>query len=204
MSGFKYIENNRVSKAQKRRDVKAAKKAEQQKRIEDAEKLDTHKDRRIEQEQLDKLLLGYQLKVHDVAADGDCLYRAVEHQLSIADDSDERLLFNQLRERTSRYMLDHADNFMPFLLTDDGDLMSQKDFEDYCFKVAHTKMWGGHLELTAIAELTKKTIKIFQANSRNPIIIEPTTKTSKEPILLSFHKHLYRLGEHYNSVCKLA
>lgn len=202
MSGFKYIENNRVSKAQKRRDAKAAKKAEQIKRIEEGEKLDEHRDRSIEQQQLEKILTTHQLKIHEVDADGDCLYKAVEHQLSIADDPKERLSFSQIRERTSRHMLEHPDNFMPFLLNDSGELMSQKDFEKYCLKVANTKEWGGHLELTAIAELTEKPIKIFQANSKVPIMIEPSTKMTREPMMLSFHKHLYHLGEHYNSVCK--
>lgn len=200
MSGFKYIETNRVTKAQKRRDAKAAKKVEQIKRIEEAEKLDEHKDRRLEQESLDKLLNGKKLKIHDIDADGDCLYRAVEHQLSIAEDSAERLSYKDIRSKTSQYMLDNSDNFMPFLLNDQGDLMSEQDYKNYCIRIAKTKEWGGHLELTAISQFTCKPIHIYQADNRLPIVIEPELKTSRKPILLSFHKHLYHLGEHYNSL----
>lgn len=202
MSGFKYVESNRVSKAQKRRDAKAAKKAEQLKRIEEAEKLDEHKDRRIEQENLNGILNGFGLKIHEIDADGDCLYRAVEHQLNLATDSDERLSLQEIRSKTSQYMLDNADNFMPFLLDDQGDLVSQQDFINYCTRIAKTKEWGGHLELTAISQFTKKPIHIYQADNKMPIIIEPETKSNKQPILLSFHKHLYHLGEHYNSLVK--
>lgn len=200
--GFKYIESNRVSKAQKRRDAKAAKKAEQVKRIEEAEEIDEHKDRRIEQEQLDSILRKRQLKIRDIDADGDCLYRAVEHQLSIANDSEQKFSCQELRDKTSHYMLDNQDDFMPFLINDQGGLMNLEDYKKYCNRISKTKEWGGHLELTAISQFTKKPIHIYQAESDVPITIEPSTDSDKSPIVLSFHKHLYHLGEHYNSLVK--
>lgn len=201
MSGFKYIETNRVSKAQKRRDAKAAKKADQTKRIEEAEKLDEHKDRRIEQEKLTKLLNAHNLTIHEVDADGDCLYKAVEHQLSVASDIDcKRWTFQELRKKTSEHMLENANDFMPFLLNDQGELMGQQEYKNYCLKIANTKEWGGHLELTAISQFTEKPIQIYQADNDKPIIIESKTRSERKPILLSFHKHLYHLGEHYNSL----
>lgn len=201
--GFKYIESKRVSKTQKRKDAKAAKKAEQLKRIEEGEKLDEHKDRRLEEERFDKILEEHRLCIYNIEADGDCLYAAVQHQLSLASDSDELLCSQELRERTSQYMLDNANDFLPFLVNDDGDLMNDDEYKAYCSNIAKTRQWGGHLELTAIAQMTKKEIHIFQAEGRQvPLIIETKTKTDKAPILLSFHKHLYRLGEHYNSLIK--
>lgn len=200
MSGFKYVESNRTSKAQKRRDQKAAKKAEQLKRIEEAEKLDEHKDRKIEQDKLESILKSKGLRLHDIDADGDCLYKAVEHQLSIASDSSEKFTFQELREKTSRYMLENATNFMPFLLDDRGELMSEQEYQNYCTRIAKAKVWGGHLELTAISRITNKSIHVYQADSRTPIVIEAQKPSDRKPILLSFHKHLYHLGEHYNSV----
>lgn len=200
MSEFKYIETNRVSKAQKRRNAKAAKKNEQLKRIEECEKLDEHKERRIEQEKLIKILGDRHLKIYDIEADGDCLFKAVEHQLGLAGDSIERLTCREIREKTGRYMLDNAGNFMPFLLDQNGDLMSLNDFQNYCDRMTTTKEWGGHLELTAISQFTQKPIHIYQAENKTPLVIESHIKSGKEPILLSFHKHLYHLGEHYNSL----
>lgn len=201
MSGFKYVETNRVSKAQKRRDAKASKKAEQLKRIEETEKLDEHKDRRVEQDKLASLLGRINLRIHNIDADGDCLYRAIEHQLGLdTSDSEGYLSHQELRDKTSEYMLDHSEKFIPFLSNDKGDSMSLEEYENYCSRISKTKEWGGHLELTAISELTKKPIHIYQAENKTPIIIEPQTKTNKRPILLSFHKHLYHLGEHYNSL----
>lgn len=97
-------------------------------------------------------------------------------------------------------MLENADDFMPFLLDDQGELMSQQAYTNYCNKIAKTKEWGGHLELTAISQFTRKPIQIYQAENKRPISIEPRMKSEKRPILLSFHKHLYHLGEHYNSL----
>lgn len=196
--GFKYIEHKRVSKTQKRRNAKAAKKAEQAKRVEDNEH--NHEERRIENDNFDSLLSEKNYKIHEIDADGDCLFKAIEHQLSLASDSQERLSSSELRDRTSEYMLDHADDFMPFLSNQHGDMMSQLEFVDYCTKIARTREWGGHLELTAIAQITKKPIHIYQADCPTPILIEPSIKTNKKPIVLSFHKHLYHLGEHYNSL----
>lgn len=202
MSGFKYIETNRVSKAQKRRDAKAAKKAEQLKRIEEGEKLDEHKDRRLEQEKLNRLLKRYNLKIYDIEADGDCLYRAIEHQLKIACDPLESLNYVELREKTSKFMLDNEYDFIPFLLDDKGDIMNHDEFKEYCSKIVKTKAWGGHLELTAISRFTQKPIHIFQADNDDPIVIKPQSLNDceRKPMLLCFHKHLYHLGEHYNSL----
>lgn len=199
MSGFKYIETNRVSKAQKRRDMKAAKKAEQLKRIEAAEELDEHKERRLEQEKLNRILAKRNLEIYDIEADGECLYRAIEHQLKLTNDTNNNLSYMDIRKMTSRFMLDHADQFMPFLLDDNGEIMSEKKYKDYCEKIARTKEWGGHLELTAISQIIGRPIHVFQADNDNPIVIE-SHPYDRKPILLSFHKHLYHLGEHYNSL----
>ena len=201
--GFKYVENKRTSKAQKRRDAKAAKREEQLKRIEQGEKIDEHKERRLEQESLKRLLDRCGLRVHEIDADGDCLYRAVEHQLSLAHDADELLSFQDIRNRTSEHMLQNSANFLPFLLDDDGDLLSETGYQNYCQRIAKTKEWGGHLELTAISQFTKKPIHIYQADNDRPIKIEPPIDAKKQPMLLSFHKHLYHLGEHYNSLVKV-
>lgn len=198
--GFKYIERKIVSKAQKRRNAKEERKKEQLKRIEKEEEKDEHKDRRIEQEKFQNLLARNKLKIYSIDADGDCLYKAIEHQLSLSPDSDERLSFQEIRDRTSEYMIRHSDDFLPFLTNDRGDLMSQTDYQNYCTRISKTKEWGGHIELTAISQFTKKAVHIYQADHKEPIIIEPGTKSGKKPMLISFHKHLYHLGSHYNSL----
>lgn len=199
---FKYIETKpRSSRTQKRREAKLAKKQEQDKRIADCAQLDEHRERRIEEEKLGKLLRAANLRLHNIEADGDCLYRAIEHQLSKSSECIKKLTFQELREATSNYMLENPDNFLPFLTTESGDLMNKQEYENYCHRIARTKEWGGNAELSAIANIIEKPIHIFQADSRQPIIIEPSnSKQNRAPILLSFHKYLYHLGEHYNSL----
>ena len=96
---FKYIETKpKQSKAQKRRDAKAAKKEEQEKRIQQATDLDEHQERRLEQEKFTSLLSSRNLRIHDIDADGDCLYKAIEHQLRIATDPMKILTSQQTRK----------------------------------------------------------------------------------------------------------
>lgn len=199
---FKYIETKpRQSKAQRRRDVKAAKKLEADKRIEEATKLDEHKERREEQQQFNELLSQYNCTLHEIDADGDCLYKAVEHQLSLADDAARKMTFQELREATSSHMLSNKNHFMPFLVTDDGNSMDDSQYESYCNKIAKTKVWGGNLELSAISQIVSKPIHVYQANLEKPIVVSHAS-CRLSPMHLSFHKHLYKLGEHYNSVVK--
>lgn len=200
MSEFKYIESNKVTKAQKRRDAKLAKKVKQLKRIEEAEKLDEHKERRLEQETLDRLLSAKQLRVHEIEADGDCLYRAVAHQMALIRDTVVDLTPRDVRRRTSDYMMLNRYNFMPFLVSDNGGPMGEEEYDDYCDRVATTREWGGHLELQAIAQWSARPVHVYQADTEYPIIMAVSYETSGPPILLSFHKHLYHLGEHYNSL----
>lgn len=200
---FKYVESQpRNSKKQRRLNAKEKKKKEQDSRIDECSKLDEHRDRRMEQEKLNKLLKSKNLEIREVDADGDCLFKAIEHQLSLLNNQQKNIFtFDKLRARTSDYMLENPDEFIPFLLNDSGNLMTESEFKNYCHRVANTKQWGGNIELSALAKIIKRPIHIYQADSSQPIIIETCDQEiSDRPVLLSFHKHLYCLGEHYNSL----
>lgn len=72
-------------------------------------------------------------------------------------------------------------------------------------------MWGGHPEIRALSCTLGLPITVYQEGA-HPLHIAPTGKaetfkrtgayaTRQEVALrLSFHKHYYALGEHYNSV----
>lgn len=198
---FQYVESNRVSKAQKRREAKAIKKAEQIKRIEEAEKLDEHKERTIESDKLSIQLKSKKLAIKDIESDGDCLYRAIEHQLSISRNSSEKLNYQELRDKTSKYMLEHPDKFMPFLTSgSNSGPMTLKEYSTYCNKISTTKTWGGNVELSALTQIINRPIHVYQAEGLSPIILTPDIPIPGDPIKLSFHRHLYHLGEHYNSL----
>ena len=89
---------------------------------------------------------------------------------------------------------------MPFLSDPStGEPLSEDAFEDYCQKVAKSTTWGGQLEIRALANEYKTPIEIIQADG--PVInVGGHEYGSESPLILSYHRHFYRLGEHYNSV----
>ena len=89
---------------------------------------------------------------------------------------------------------------MPFLSDPGtGEPLSEDAFEDYCEKVAKSTTWGGQLEIRALANEYKTPIEIIQADG--PVInVGGQEYGSESPLILSYHRHFYRLGEHYNSV----
>lgn len=110
------------------------------------------------------------------------------------------------------YMRDHASDFLPFylsenMLDEDSDNSQAERFENYCKEVESTAAWGGELELRALTHCLRKHIRIFSGSF-------PDVEMGKEyksdiesdfsngSIMLSYHKHAFGLGEHYNSVVR--
>jgi len=184
---------SKLTRAQKRRIKKEADDKERQARISEQEKLDARGPRVLELETLNEILAKENLKLHNIPADGDCLYAAVQHQLGLKELDD--LDVQELRERTADYMRENKDDFLPFM-----DEMDEAKFEKYCKDVEKTKLWGGQLELKALSNILKVPIKVMQASGPATILGEQFEGT---PLIVVYHRRLYRLGEHYNSTIPL-
>jgi hypothetical protein len=137
------------------------------------------------------------------------LCRAVVHQVQklayssgatvfgIGRVGTSKLTFVQMRELAANQMRSHREDFEPFLNGDGKDGQADS-FETYCDKVASpiAAEWGGQLELQALSAALQRPIWVYDA-------LQPTVTMGEggsEPIRLSFHRHFYSLGEHYNSV----
>lgn len=188
--------NIRVSRAQRRRNKKASEERDREKRI--TEQLEQNKrgSRAVEMNQIKDKLKTMNLKLYNIEADGNCLYCAVIHQLDMIRD--EHYEVTDLRRITAQFIRDHKDDFLPFMYNemDDNAIVSEEHFESYCNEVATTKLWGGQLELRALSNYLKCPIKIIQANG--PPTVQGESFTGPE-LTITYHRHLYRLGEHYNS-----
>ncbi|CAL8297014.1 unnamed protein product [Lota lota] len=187
----------RATKAQKRRDKKAAQEKERESRIAEAEVDNLLGARHQEGLKLAQKLAQRQLQIKEIASDGHCMYRAVEDQLA------RRLTLSlkALRSRTAEHMRGHVDDFLPFIThPNTGDMYSAEDFEKYCNEVDHTAAWGGQLELRALTEVLKLPIEVIQADASDIKIGE---EYDIAPITLVYMRHAYGLGEHYNSVERL-
>ncbi|XP_054619469.1 deubiquitinase OTUD6B [Dunckerocampus dactyliophorus] len=193
------VKQPRVTKAQKRRDKKAAQERERESRIAEAEVQNLQGVRHQEGLKLAQKLSQRGLQIKEISTDGHCMYRAVQDQL--ARRCKPELSVKDLRCRTAAHMRSHADDFLPFLSNaDTGDVYTADEFEKYCSDVEHTAAWGGQLELQAMTKVLQLPIDIIQADS-------PTIKIGEDiggdAITLVYMRHAYGLGEHYNSVEQL-
>ncbi|KAI5079337.1 hypothetical protein GOP47_0004816 [Adiantum capillus-veneris] len=199
------------TKAQKRRDKRAQQEVEREQKIQE-EQGNVVSSRMLENQQLERKLRPLGLTLKEIKPDGHCLYRAVEDQLALYPRACRQSSFQELREVAASYMRSHSEDFIPFIAAeDDGEANQGTRFEMYCREVESTASWGGQLELDAIARSLQKHIVVFSADL-------PEVEMGKEfegisadgvdagyPTLrLSYHRHAFGLGEHYNSVVPLA
>ncbi|KAL4589916.1 hypothetical protein LXL04_002828 [Taraxacum kok-saghyz] len=191
------------TKSAKRKEKRAQEEAAREQRIQQ-EQSNIVSDKMVENEKLEKKLQPLGFTINEIKPDGHCLYRAVEHQLKTKSKS--FYTFQELRKMVADYMRKNSADFLPFFLSEtetDGDCHER--FESYCNEVESTAAWGGQLELGALTHCLKKHIMIFSGSF-------PDVEMGKEykcgefldsSIVLSYHKHAFGLGEHYNSVVPL-
>lgn len=130
------------------------------------------------------------------------MYKAIEHQLSLQDMKQYDV--NALRKLTSDSLKANKDHYLPFLTSNLNvdQLMDDEEFEKYCIDVETTKKWGSDLELQVISKNISVNIHIYQADG-SIIKFECDKPILNRPLLMSYHKYLYQLGAHYNSLVKL-
>jgi len=184
----------KVSKAQKRRDKKAEKERERDKQIAEQEEANLLGARNVEAEKIKSTLKARGLAIYEIPSNGDCLYAAIGHQLIVQEKPSSTAI---LRSQTASYVRDHKDDFLPFLSDKDSEIFSQEKFESYCNNIENTNAWGGQLELRAMSQVLQQPIEVIQSEGPAIIIGEEFEKPS---LILTYHRHAYGLGEHYNSV----
>ncbi|OAD55629.1 OTU domain-containing protein 6B [Eufriesea mexicana] len=190
---------HRISKAQKRRDKKANAEKERNQRIIEQEALNVFGKRNTELQTIKKILCDRGLMIYEIPSDGHCLYNAVAHQLKIIGETP--LNFHELRTKTATHLRENMNEFLPFISTPDSDdLLSSEQYEKYCHDVAHTSSWGGAIELQVLSHVLKCPIEVIQASGA-PYIIGDNYNNEKK-MILTYHRHMYELGAHYNSVTK--
>ncbi|KAK7077119.1 OTU domain-containing protein 6B [Halocaridina rubra] len=188
-------QERKVSKAEKRRQKKAEANREREARIKEEKANNRYCARNVEAAKLKKLLQSRKLKMFEINPDGDCMYAAIAHQMG--DDT----TVQNLRTQASEFIRSHSDDFAPFM-TDSktGEMMTPEQFEEYCHLMETTPAWGGQPELRALSLAMKKKIEVLQAEG-SPIVFGEECNEGK-PIILTYYRHYYGLGEHYNSVAE--
>eukprot|EP00918_Siedleckia_nematoides_P043561 GHVU01095260.1.p1 GENE.GHVU01095260.1~~GHVU01095260.1.p1 ORF type:complete len:321 (+),score=54.26 GHVU01095260.1:27-965(+) len=185
----------KMSKAQKRREKKAISDREREQQIHEQETLNVTGARHQEAHKLKQVLGNRQLAIKEIPSDGNCLYAAVEDQLKRRGIEHT---VKSLRQQTATFMRSHQDDFLPFLTKASGDPYTAEEYTKYCDDVESTTAWGGQPEIQALANVLQCSIEVVQAEM--PSIVQGQEFTQPKSLILSYHRHTYTLGEHYNSV----
>ncbi|BAM40593.1 uncharacterized protein TOT_020000848 [Theileria orientalis strain Shintoku] len=141
--------------------------------------------------------LGF--RIHGIQPDGNCLFKSIEHQLKFHKDAglDVRCYsYKQLRQLSVDYLRGHKNEFKHFVANSSGTLPLL--FDSYCSKMEKDGEWGSEIELQALSKLLMCKITVY--NSATSI---EYGDEGPFDINISFHRHQYVLGPHYNSIVPL-
>lgn len=190
----------KVSKAQKRREKKEKEEQEREKLIARQEIENLKGPTHIELTRIKEKLKKMGLEIKDVSADGNCMFYAISDQLKQQLDIDRP--FKELRMMTSEYMLNNADEFQPYMCSEEtGDAYGPEQYRDYCEKIKDcvAPVWGSMTELKALSDLLKVRIEVVQAEGSEILIGASEGAIGK--LVVTFHRRMFGSGEHYNSTC---
>ncbi|KAJ6630757.1 hypothetical protein B0H10DRAFT_2207800 [Mycena sp. CBHHK59/15] len=169
-----------------------------------------------EERDIERVCDELNVKIHEINPDGHCLFSAVADQLRLLDIvPPPQASYSNIRAAASTYIYTHPDDFLPFLPSSAGEagagalnagLMAPQEFKQYCISIRDTAVWGGEPEILALSRAYNVPIHVVQGG-QPPVVIhnptEPTTDsqvTDKRVVRISYHRRMYGLGEHYNSL----
>lgn len=191
----------RISRAQRRRDKKAASEAARIQEIADSVAAGAGAERLAETRVIQQALKKRGLTLCSISPDGNCLYSAIRHQLAAKS---RKFVVRELRHLAAKYIRAHRKDLSPFMCDPvTGDTLTDQQFERYCQDVSDTNSWGGQIELQALASSLKTAIHVIQATPPGLIIQGEEYSKNDDVLVLTYHRHLYGLGEHYNSTREL-
>ncbi|KAG2496057.1 hypothetical protein HYH03_005976 [Edaphochlamys debaryana] len=122
------------------------------------------------------------LRIKDITGDGNCFFRALGDQLH----GDEGV-HPQLRHRVVSYMVEHEEDFAPFVEDDES-------FGTYVARMKKDGTWAGYMEVVGASRCLEANLTIYQSGQPRWRVINHDESTA--PMLhLSYHD-----GQHYNSV----
>lgn len=205
----------KVSRQQQKKERKAAQDAEIRRQAEEEVKAGAGKpdEAELERQGITAMCTALGVTMYEINPDGHCLYAAVADQLNLRNKATQPTDYKAARKATAEEMRTHPDEYKPFISDSDehmagiinkeaGTLNSeqaqQKYFLDYCSAVENTGVWGGQPEILALSRAFRTQINVVQAGV--PVLKVGEGEYEGEPLLISYHRKMYGLGEHYNSL----
>lgn len=152
-----------------------------------------------------------------------------EKKMSKKERKEEKWDYSIVRKIAADYMRNHMDDFLPYLPAEDVEgqgegLLSPEGYMKHCDNVENTSEWGSQTEvswtltcsrivrfkhlncfdvvhqLLALSKALELPIWVIQ--SRSPTVkigTEEAYGKKKSPLMVTYHRVQYGLGEHYNS-----
>jgi len=162
--------------------------------------------RALEHERMATQLSLHKLALHEIRADGHCLYAAVADQLktraldlapkipiTVAGEGKDGQTYKEVRCAAADWIQAHSEDFAGFM---------EDPLPEHVRKIRETGEWGGHLELLALARTYGVRICVLHSDGRVDRIQPEDQAGELEEIWLGYYKHSHGLGEHYNSLRK--
>jgi OTU domain-containing protein 6 len=163
--------------------------------------------REIERERMEKQLEKHKLALHEIRANGHCLYAAVADQLHtrelgmkpkievtiIDEEVPKTEIYKKVRYAAADWIEGHADDFAGFM---------EDPLPEHVRKIRETGEWGGHVELLALARTYGVRICVLHSDGQVDKIEPDEEAKDVQEIWLGYYKHSHGLGEHYNSLRK--
>jgi OTU domain-containing protein 6 len=151
------------------------------------------------------------VRIHEINPDGHCLFSAIGDQLALLNIVPAaQANYLAVRYAASHYIYTHPNDFLPFLPSSDGGhgsgIMSPAEFEQYCVSIRDTGVWGGEPEILALSRAYNVPIHVIQGGSPPVVVHNPAgapqeeNLREKKVVRISYHRRMYGLGEHYNSL----
>lgn len=126
--------------------------------------------------------------VHEVAADGNCLFRSLHDQLlALGDEFTTSVPSHVELRRQIVGFIERNGAFYSLFMEDDEDIGA------YVESMGEDETWGGHVEIHACVRLFGVNVRIFQDHSPAWSVKEWPDDTNM--LYVSYHD-----GNHYNSV----
>jgi len=197
-------ENGRNMTKNQRRKNKKAEKMNELRRQAEEEAAQQPNRKENEDKEIKAMCEKLGLAVKQIKPDGNCLYNAVADQLKQeAQESNGKYISIdcfELRKMVAQHLRKNPDDYLPFLTNDNGDIFDMEDYKTYCDNVEKTAEWGGQLEIQALSKSLEYPIHVVQAGLNDVLKIGEEFAPQKKSLFLSYHRHAYGLGEHYNSL----
>ncbi|KAF5381029.1 hypothetical protein D9615_003917 [Tricholomella constricta] len=159
-----------------------------------------------EERDIEKVCQEQMLQIQEVNPDGHCLYSAVADQLALLGIlPSPQANYATVRQAASQYMFTHPDDFVPFLApSHDTGIMTPEGFRVYCANIRDTAEWGGEPEIQALSRTYNVPIHVVQGGRPSVVVHNPAgshvASDDKRVVRISYHRRMYGLGEHYNSL----